>query len=648
MRAVVCFTVLAFACTAGGPSSEMEPDPRLSSERVEVPQRVRLLSRREYSATLRDLLTPPGGSCASDTDCDIDRASCVEGVCQTDPCSTRTFTFPVSEAPTGGGASVAVAGTFNGWEPTWLLTHEPALDLFVGKYTLADGEHAYKMVVDGDWFADPGNPATVDDGFGGVNSVITIACGATTAPDDPSAGLPAEGRPDGFAFDTHAASGLVSTVHVEEYLEAGMAAAADADWPAILACDPVEDGCVEDFLTTFGRRALRRPLDAAETASYRAIFESEVDPWDGAELAAQAMLSSPAFLYRFEIGVEAGEGVAKLDGFETASALSYFLWGTGPDEALLDAAAMGELDTVDGIEGHARRMLDNPRARQTVRAFTRQWLGIEAVPAMDRAPFPAFDSDLGSAMVHESERFVEHVTFDGSGQYADLLTAEFTFVDAALADHYGVPKPDVAWGEVAVPHRSGVLGHAAVLTANAYSDQTSPIRRGLFVRERLLCQELPPPPPDAGGVPDVDPNATTRERYAQHSSDPSCSGCHQYIDEVGFGFERFDAVGAWRETENGQPIDASGDLNDVNGLGSQTSGVFSTLSELGAIVATSDAGPSCFTRQMHRFAMGQTSREGDPGLEALFSDFQASNHDIRELMVAISTSPGMVFRTVTP
>jgi hypothetical protein len=193
--------------------------------------------------------------------------------------------------------------------------------------------------------------------------------------------------------------------------------------------------------------------------------------------------------------------------------------------------------------------------------------------------------------------------------------------------------------------RAGLLGQGSVLTSTAHSDQSSPIRRGLFVRERLLCQELGAPPANAGGVPEVDPNATTRERFQQHSSDPFCRSCHQYIDEVGFGMERFDAIGRYRTTENGQPIPPDGNMNDVEGLGTGTKGLYDALPELASIVAGSEAFHRCFTRQAYRFAHGALEKDADLcPLEDLHTQFAASGYDVRELLVSIARSPGFAAR----
>jgi hypothetical protein len=323
-------------------------------------------------------------------------------------------------------------------------------------------------------------------------------------------------------------------------------------------------------------------------------------------------------------------------------------WGTMPDRELFDAAASGELDAASGIEAQARRLLADPRSRFALDAFARQWLGIERLTTTRKRPelFPQFTDHLRASMIRETETFVSRVILEG-GRLRDLFTAGYTFVDAELAALYDMQGGSSGFERADYPEgqRAGIFGHASILAATAHSDQTSPILRGLFVRERLLCQDLPPPPAFAGGVPEVDPNATTRDRFEQHTADPVCAGCHQYIDDVGFGFERFDAIGAYRETEQGLAIDARGDMNDVEGLGTGVPAPYASLPELAQIVADSRAAPDCFVRQYYRYARGFRESLADRcARQWLEERFAASGYDLRELMVDVAVSPDFVRR----
>lgn len=603
-----------------------------------APRRLRMLNRREYAASVRDLLGLTGDAAPPS-------------------CEPTTFRYD----PGGRSvSSVHVAGSFNDWDAAaWPMTHAG------GTWTLTRalpvGTHEYKLVLDGaEWITDPANPERADDGFGGRNSVVRVTCdaseggGEATGGLDLTADLPPDARPEGFAYDTSADALSVTSVHLDELLRAGeraLDALGDGGLDALVGCDGGRAACADGFVRAFGRRAFRRPLTDAQAARYVAVADEAPDDRAGYRAAALGMLVSPRFLYRSELGVDQGDGTYVLDGYEVATALSYGLVGTTPDDALLDAAATGELDDEAGIERHARRLLDDPRARDVLAAFVRQWLGIESVPDETKID-PRFDAALGRAMVAETEALALHVVFEGSGRLSELLTADYTFVNEALAALYGI---DGVTGDALVRasypdgRRAGLLSHASLLAATAHSDQSSPIQRGLFVRRRLLCQEFPQPPANAGGVPDVDPGATTRERFAQHTENATCAHCHRYIDPVGFGFESFGPIGAWRETENGHPIDPAGDMLDVEYLGAGTSAPFSTLPELAAVLAGSDAAPACFTRQVHRFVRGATETIDERcAIEPQVEAFRDSGGDVRALFVSMFTSRDFRVRREVP
>jgi mono/diheme cytochrome c family protein len=641
--------------------SELTGETCTSGQPALAPRQLRLLTRREYDATVRDLLrlgpAAAGGPCDVDADCELAAESCVAGACAADPCGRHTFIFSSAEAH----SSVHVAGSFNGWPATvaaggWSMEHVPQDNIYYTKRDLPSGAHTYKFVIDeADWIPDPNNPASEPDGFGGQNSLLQLTCDGDGAGPlfAPARDFPVESRPKGFEYDNNAAAGLVTATHVDKQLAAAaeVAELALTRLGQLLPCDPLPDpaACADAFLGDFGARAFRRPLSADERAKYRDLILGEPDFSAGVGVALRVMLASPYFLYRSELGEDQGDGGARLTPYELASALSYAFWGTMPDDQLFAAAAADQLRTPEQIEAQARRLLNDPRARDLVATFAAQWLGVEPLRSASKSPslHPEWSQELALALIEETRRFVAHVVFDGDGRYGTLLAADYTFLNGALAAHYGLPAPP--GGEFALadngPDRAGLLGHAAILANYAHSDQSSPVRRGLFVRERLLCQHFGTPPANAGGVPEVDADATTRERFRQHSADQSCALCHQYIDELGFGFERFDAVGRYRQLENGLPIDPAGDMNDVESMGAGTNAPFTTLPQLAQILAASDAAPACFARQAYRFTMGYLEAPHDLcGLAAIESRFAQSGYDVRELLVAIVTAPSFALR----
>ena len=565
---------------------EATDDDDICTSSVFAPRRLRLLSRREYAATVRAVL---GG------------------------CDGHVFRYNPGERRL---SSVHIAGTFNDWAPTiaqggWALEKNDQ-GVWMSRRPLPPGVHRYKFVLnESEWLIDPANPNTEDDGRGNINSVIELRCA------DPSAALPPDARPDGFPFDDHAESAQVTSARLDAYLSAAEDLAAQVD--------ECRGDCARQRVRDAGLRAFRRPLTSMEVERYARI---------GSRDAIAAMLASPHFLYRTELGEPDGEQY-QLTAIEVASALSYFLWGGPPDEQLMEAAGSGGLDDEAGIAAASRRLLADPRARETLGSFALMWLGVEELK--DAVRGPQLNAELRDAMLSETRSLFTSVVLDRSHRLEELFVSNQTQVTPELAEHYALEAGDASTYRYG--RRAGLLGHGSVLATYAHSDQSSPIRRGLFVRHVLLCQPLPPPPPNAGGVPDVDPDATTRERFQQHSDDPFCSSCHTFIDPIGFGFERFDNVGRWRTEENGFPIPTDGDVTDVEGLGTETTSPFETLPQLGEILANSDAARRCFVTQVFRFAHGRFETPAD---RCAIDDLEAvldSTGDLRELLVAVTTHP---------
>lgn len=600
---------------------------------------LRLLSRRELEATVADLLGIASASAPAPAE----------------TCGVVRFTYdPGARAVT----KVHVAGSFNGW-PGTIAGGGYALskmgNVFSLDKQLPNGQHQYKLVLDEkDWIPDPSNTRRGPDGFGGENSLVDVSCqggSGTTKPNDTLlasafASYPKEPRPEGFLFDHHGPSRVTSATLSEAVFRMAKVVTDGADMPKLLACANVDEGCAKSFVGRMGRRVFRRPLSADEVKRYEALALAGSDRTKSARHALRAMLTSPAFLYRSEVGEKKGETFT-LTGWEIASAMSYGITGSMPDDALFAAAEKGELATREGREREARRLLSLPRTRAHLGEFAAQWTGADKILEVEKQAslFPNDSPALRASMREETSRFFTHVVFDGSHKASELFTANYTFVDAELAKHYGMPAPKAAFEKQTYPDgaRSGLLGHAGMLATTSHSDQSSPIRRGLFVRRNLLCQELPPPPPNVGGVPKIDPNATTRDRFAQHTANPFCASCHKHIDPVGFGFERFDAMGKLRDTENGKPIDAKGDMTDVEGLGKGTSAPFSDLTSLGKTLGASKAAEACVAKQLYRFTRGVmeddmcTTRPYEARLAA-------KGGDIRELLVDLVSSDDFTVR----
>ncbi len=363
------------------------------------------------------------------------------------------------------------------------------------------------------------------------------------------------------------------------------------------------------------------------------------------------MLQSPFFLYHVEFGredPEAPAGLRALDDYELASRLSYFLWNSMPDDTLFAAAKAGELTTEDGLRAQVDRMLADPKAQDAITEFHLQWMGVDEIEGLEKdgATFPDFTSELAVAMKEDTATFAAKIILEGDAKVETLLTADYTFTgDPQLLALYGATLPSgwVAGDPVPLPagQRAGLLTQPSILAQHSHANQTSPVHRGVLVRQNLLCQVLPPPPPDVDNVPpDPDPNATTRERFDQHTSDPTCAGCHALIDPIGFGLENFDGIGAFRTMEGDLPVDASGEL-----VSTDVDGPFDGGVELAQRLAHSALVQECVTRQWFRFAFGRGETKDDAcTMESLLGTFEESGHDVRVLLREIALSNAFKYR----
>ncbi|MFT4625277.1 MAG: hypothetical protein ACI8PZ_003945, partial [Myxococcota bacterium] len=558
-----------------------------------APQQLRLLSRAEYDRSVRDLFPALRmGVCAVDADCAITAESCLAERCTPDPCGLRTFVLEADDGPYG---SVLLSGTFNGWTSTdlsWAMLWEPSLGAHVGKFALEDGVHDYVFVVDGVQQADPSNPLVGD---GPVASRLELDCADAPTPtvdDSLTDDLPGDGRPSGFPFDNHVEARLVTALHVELYLDTAAAIARDVvfDLDAHVVCGP-GPVCAASWVDDLGRRAFRRPLTDAERTRYVDALLAEPVWADGVSVVVQALLSSPGFLYRHEVGIPQADGTTRLDGWEVATLLAYTLWGRPPDAALLAAAEAGELDDDAAVLAWAERMLDDPRGTDARIDWVIDWFGVGAVESVVKSDvvYAEFDAATRRSALDGTRARVRELVERGL-PLEELFTSTEAWVDANTASLYGVPAPDsLAPVELPAGQTGGILRDVAVAATYAHSDQSSPIHRGLLVRQRLLCQELGDPPPAAGDAPEVEVGVTTRDRFAAHTADPACAGCHVLIDDPGFAFEHLDAVGGWRDTEFGQPIDASGTVLAIEGLGSGVDVAVDGLPDLAAALADADS-----------------------------------------------------------
>ena len=403
-----------------------------------------------------------------------------------------------------------------------------------------------------------------------------------------------------FAGGGSGGPGITTLPHVRDLVVKGpFRITGISDTPSrqkIFTCRPTvpaeEHSCARQIVARLGTEAYRRPLTAGEVdrlmpfyeqgagragragEAGRAGREERVGNFEnGIRTALEAILASPHFIFRIErtpdtVAPGASYRVADVD---LASRLSFFLWGTPPDQELLVAATSGKLTAPGGLEKQARRMLADPRADALGSRFAAQWLRLQDVDKVHPDPnyYPNFDDNVAGAMRHETEMFFNSLVRDDRSAL-DLFRADYTFVNERLARHYGIP--DVSgehFRRVQYPdaRRQGLLGQGSVLVQTSLANRTSPVLRGKWVMEVLMGTPPPPPPPD---VPTLDQTAeakdgkmlTTRERMEMHRANPTCNACHRFMDPIGLALDNFDVTGRWRERENGMPLDTRGDYYD--------------------------------------------------------------------------------------
>jgi hypothetical protein len=446
-------------------------------------------------------------------------------------------------------------------------------------------------------------------------------------------------------FDNAISAQTVSILLGDQYLDAAVALAEGVtDLDALAGCDVSDSACVRGFAELFGRRAYRRPLTTDEADALMAKRDDAVAAVDdamGARAVIAAILASPNFLFKPEAGgaVSALPHAKQASSFELASRLSSLIWASVPDDALLDAAAEGQLTTREQVAEQARRMLGDERAKPAINVFYEQWLGLPLLDAVvkDEAYFPDWSDEVRDAMREETKRFIDHVLWDGDAKLSTLFTAPYSFVNATLAELYGAsdgPNDDATFAKTDLDptQRAGVLTQGAFMASYANPQFSSPIKRGKWVRVRMLCQDLPDPPANVPAPPAPAPNVSTRERFAMHTNSPACSSCHLLIDGLGFGLENFDGIGKYRTTDNGATVDASGRVNESDVDEEYTGGV-----ELAALLARSGQARDCVPTQWLRYALGREEEDEDTcSLVALRQAFEASGGDMRELMVALT------------
>jgi len=462
-------------------------------------------------------------------------------------------------------------------------------------------------------------------------------------------------------FAVVGAATVVSSERGVQQYQTAIEAAVDAVFAdsakraAFIGCTPsgsAGDTCVRGFIQNLGLRAWRRPLEATELDRLVAVATNAATKLgsavEGARWATVALFTSPHFLYRPELGAPGAGGALRFTGYEQASRLAFLVWNSLPDKALLDAAAAGQLATAEGLRAAATRLLDTPAGREAVGAFAEEYLRLDRIATQAKDPqFAEYTGALQTAMVRDVRGTWEVLAFDDQASALELFTTPKVVVNADLAKLYGIDASGLTSSTFEVRSlpadspRRGILSKAGFLSEFANQKEGSPTLRGKFMREALTCTSVPPPPGDVALMleePPADKPLTKRQRLEVHRNSPVCNGCHGLMDPLGLPLESFDAIGRYRTTDHGLPIDPSGEFDGQPVTDARS---------LGAAVGSSATVAQCLVRKYYTYAVGHEERDVDASvLNALSASFQTSGYKLRELVLDVVSNDA--FSSVAP
>jgi hypothetical protein len=453
-----------------------------------------------------------------------------------------------------------------------------------------------------------------------------------------------------FGFDNNADQLSLAPIQLEMYQKAAEQLAAEALTPAarpnLVKCDLASgDTCLRSIVTTFGALAYRRPVSTGEESAYLALAAKARAAGATADEALQtvleAFLTSPHFLYRVEIDPDPTSMVPHDVGpYEMASRLSYLMYRSMPDNALFSAAAEGKLSQPADLQAQVMRMLAQPSGKVFAQDFANQWLGARAheTTEFNAELFPKYNAALAASMRAELLSFFDEFVRENR-PVKELVTANFTYLDDNLARHYGLPAPGAAMTRqvLSTPQRGGLLTMGVPLTVTSHPNRSSVVKRGHWVMQELLCDEPPPPPPNVDALPDTPAamGTTQRQLLEAHRAKPECMGCHVVMDNIGFALENYDAIGVYRTTEAGMPIDARGMMPD----GTR----FTGARELAAVLAEDPRFAPCVAEHLLAYALGRAIAPTDAPYVADIVGSTRNTIGVRQVLMNLIASD--VFRT---
>ncbi len=470
-----------------------------------------------------------------------------------------------------------------------------------------------------------------------------------------------------FAGGGSGGPGITTLPHVRDFIIKGpYRITGISETPSrekIFNCRPTtqaeERPCARQIIAKIGGEAYRRPLSPGEIDRLMPFFEegSRLRPTAtnfeaGIRTALEAILASPHFIFRLERAPETtNAGAYRVADVDLASRLSFFLWGTPPDQELLSVATAGKLTAPGALEKQARRMLADPRAQALGTRFAAQWLRLQDVEKVHPDPnfYPNFYDDLANDMRRETELFFNSLVRDDRS-ILDLFRADYTFVNERLARHYGIPGVSGdAFRRVPYPddRRRGLLGQGSILVQTSMANRTSPVLRGKWVMEVLMGTPPPPPPPDVPGFDDTagakdGKMLTTRERMELHRANPTCNSCHRFMDPIGLALDNFDVTGKWRERENGSPLDTRGDFYDGTPVTNPAELTAALMKRPVPLVRT-------FTENLMAYALGRRIEYYDmPAIRAIAKAAEPGGYKMSAFILGVIKSDGFQMKKAEP
>ncbi|MFL5307351.1 MAG: DUF1592 domain-containing protein [Polyangia bacterium] len=467
-------------------------------------------------------------------------------------------------------------------------------------------------------------------------------------------------------FNTNTYATVSGTLMNQQYLEAaeGLASAVAANnnnqLTNLVGCNTQNAACAQQFITNFAGKAFRGQLDATETTNLTNLFTNVSAKFDfatGIQAVIEAILTSPRFLYVLEFGQPNATGdTVPLTPLELATRLALYLWRSLPDQTLIDAANNGHLATPSDVATQATRMLADAKAKAALADFADQWLDIENMNAVTKdTQFMKWTAGVASDLHTETLTTFTQAVITNS-DYKTLLTSPSSYINGNLASFYGIggsPSFNTATNVNSASNpRYGILTQGSVLAGHAHTSLPSPTKRGRLIRQQIMCEEVPDPPAAVGGMPIPPPPATvtkgtTRDAYIQHvAANGACNGCHQWMDWLGFGFDQYDATGAFQPMENGNQVDSGGKFvpfpNNPNGM----SGTFSGTSDLVTQLSMSEQAMQCFALQEMRYALLRAETTADAcSAQQVYQAFKSNGYNLQKLIVAVVSSDAFMYRT---